>query len=209
VRFDHDADNLRYDVAAKQLYVGHGGGGLGAIDVTRGGIAAEIPLSAHPESFQLESRGSRVFVNVPSAHHIAVVDREKKRVIATWPLEFVAANFPMVLDESTHRLMIATRIPGRLLVFDTESGKQIAKLDLHGDCDDLFFDPSRRQLYASCGEGFIDVFTQTTEDHYALKRAVKTAGKARTCFFDGEHIYLAVPKQGDRSAEVRCYLVGE
>jgi len=111
----------------------------------------------------------------------------------------------MALDEANRRLMIACRVPARLIVFDTESGKEVAKLDLHGDCDDLFFDPARRQIYASCGEGFIDVFAQTDADHYALKEAVKTEGKARTCFFDGERIYLAVPKRGDRSAEVRSY----
>jgi len=207
VKFDDDADNLRYDAAAKRLYVGHGGGALGAIDAARGGIAVDVPLKAHPESFQLEKNGSRAFVNVPGAHHIAVVDREKKSVIATWSLGLAAANFPMALDEANHRLVVACRVPARLVVFDTESGKEVAKLDLHGDCDDLFFDPARRQLYASCGEGFIDVFSQTDADHYALKEAVKTEAKARTGFFDGERIYLAVPKQGDRPAEVRCYRI--
>jgi YVTN family beta-propeller protein len=207
VKFDDDADNLRYDASAKLVYVGHGSGALGAIDVTRGGIASEVPLKAHPESFQLETKGPRAFVNVPGAHQIAVVDREKKAVIATWPLGLIAANFPMALDESNHRLMIASRVPARLMVFDTESGKEVARLDLHGDCDDLFVDPARRQIYASCGEGFIDVFAQTDADHYAPKESVRTEAKARTCFFDGERIYLAVPKRGDRSAEVRCYRV--
>lgn len=101
--------------------------------------------------------------------------------------------------------MIACRVPARLIVFDTESGNEVAKLDLHGDCDYLFFDSSRRKLYASCGEGFIDVFTQTDADHYALKETLITKGKARTGFFDGDHLYLAVPKRGDQPAEVQCY----
>lgn len=207
VKFENDADNVRYDSAARVLYVGHGGGALGVIDVASNAIVADVPLKAHPESFQLEQKGPRVFVNVRGAHHIAVIDRRKKTVIATWPLGLVAANFPMALDEPNHRLMIGCRVPARLIVFDTESGREVAKLDLHGDCDDLFFDPARRQIYASCGEGFIDVFTQSDADHYALKESVKTESKARTCFFDGDRLYLAVPKRGDRPAEVRCYRV--
>ena len=204
---DDDADNVRYDSAAKCLYVGHGRGALSAIDVITNTVVGTIPLMAHPESFQLEKDGPLAFVNVPGAHHIAVIDRLKKSVVATWSLGLVAANFPMALDEANHRLMVACRVPARLMVFDTESGKDVAKLDLHGDCDDLFFDPVRHRLYASCGEGFIDVFTQMDADHYVLKEAVTTEAKARTCFFDGEHIYLAVPKRGDRSAEMRCYRI--
>lgn len=205
IKFGGDADNLRYDAAAKRLYVGYGSGALGVIDVASNAIVADIPLKAHPESFQLAKTGARAFVNVPGAHQIAVVDREKRSVIATWPMGLAAANFPMALDEANHRLLVAFRVPARLIVFNTESGQEVAKLDLHGDCDDLFFDAARRQLYASCGEGFIDVFTQTDAEHYSLKEAIKTEGKARTCFFDGDHIYLAVPKRGERSAEVRCY----
>ena len=207
MKFDDDADNVRYDAAARLLYVGHGGGALGVVDVATNEIVADVPLEAHPESFQLERNGLRVFVNVPNAHQVAVVDRQKKAVTATWSLGFAAANFPMALDEANHRLMVACRLPARLIVFDTESGKEVAKLDLHGDCDDLFFDPVRRQLYASCGEGFIDVFSRTEADHYTLKEAEKTVGKARTCFVDGEHLYLAVPKRGDEPAQVQCYRI--
>ena len=83
--------------------------------------------------------------------------------------------------------------------------KELLKLRLHGDCDDLFFDKKCRRIYASCGEGFIDVFTQTDADHYALIESVKTAAQARTCFFDGQKIYIAVPKRGEQGAAVRIY----
>jgi hypothetical protein len=207
VKLGDDADNVRFDSIARRLYVGHGSGALSAIDVASNAVVSTLTLKAHPESFQLETKGPRAFVNVPSAHQIAVVDRVKQTVVATWPLGLVAANFPMTLDEANHRLMIGCRVPARLLVFDTASGKEVAKLDLHGDCDDLFFDAPGRQIYASCGEGFIDVFAQTDADHYRLKEAVKTTPKARTCFFDGDHLYLAVPKRGNTAAEVQCYRV--
>jgi YVTN family beta-propeller protein len=205
--FGDDADNLRYDRSRKRLYVGFGGGALGIIDITTNEIVGRLPLRAHPESFQLEKTGSRVFVNVPSAHQIAVVDRESQKPLPPFSLGFVAANFPMALDEPNHRLFVASRAPARLLVFDTENGKEVARVDLHGDCDDLFFDSVRRQLYASCGEGFVDIFRQADADHYSLREAVTTEPKARTALLAGDFLFVAVPRRGDRSAEVRCYRI--
>jgi YVTN family beta-propeller protein len=207
VKLEDDADNVRYDAARQRVYVGHGSGVLGALELANNQIVAAIPLKGHPEAFQLEQNGPRIFVNVPGAHQIAVLDRQKRAVIATWSIGLAAANFPMALDETNHRLMIGCRVPARMMVFDTESGKEVAKLELHGDCDDLFFDPVRRQLYASCGEGFIDVFSQTDPDHYSLKESVKTENKARTSCFEGGNFYLAAPKQQARAAEVLCYRV--
>jgi YVTN family beta-propeller protein len=205
VKFSGDADNVRYDAATQRLYVGYGGGALGVVDTVKNSIAADIPLGAHPESFQLEKDGGRIFVNVPGARQISVVDHEQQKVVATWPTDSAAANFPMALDEPHHRLFVVCRTPARLLMFDTGSGRELASLGLHGDCDDLYVDAPRHQLYASCGEGFIDIFTQTNADPYALKESVPTVAKARTCFFDGRQIYLAVPKAGARDAEVRIY----
>lgn len=205
VKFDDDADNVRYDAAAKQVYVGYGSGALGIIDATRNTALSTVALTAHPESFQLEKNGARIFVNVPGAHTIAVINRRSRQVVAHWSLGPVVANFPMALDEASHRAFVACRTPARLLVFDTESGKEIAKLDLHGDCDDVFFDPARHHVYASCGEGFIDVFAQSDADHYALRAAVKTTPRARTCYFDGQSIYLAVPAARGRDAEIEIY----
>ena len=206
VKFSGDADNVRYDAATRRIYVGYGDGALGVVDAATNALVADIPLAAHPESLQLEKEGAHIFVNVPRAHHVAVIDRMQQKVVGTWPTS-AAANFPMALDEAHHRLYIGCRTPARLLVFDTGAGRELASLQLRGDCDDLFFDAPRHQLYASCGEGFIDVFTQIDADHYALKESVPTIAKARTCFFDGRQIYLAVPKGSGRDAEVRVYEV--
>ena len=207
IKFSDDADNLRYEAATQRIYVGYGDGALGVVDATNNKIVGDIRLGGHPESFQLEQDGTRIFVNVPRARQVAVLDRVQRKVVAAWTTGSAAGNFPMALDEARHRLFLACRSPARLLVLDTGSGRELASLKLHGDCDDLFFDAERHQLYASCGEGFIDIFTQIEADHYALTESVPTTAKARTCFFDGRQIYLAVPKVGGRDAEIRVYAV--
>jgi hypothetical protein len=167
----------------------------------------DIKLEAHPESFQLERNGKRIFVNVPDAKHIAVVDREKGTVLAKWPLEKLEANFPLALDEANHRLFVGCRKPSKVLVLDTETGKEVAQLTISRDTDDLFFDAASKRIYLSAGEGFIDTIDQKDADHYKRIWAQKTANGARTGIFvaDLGAFYVAVPGKDAQQAEVRAY----
>ncbi|MBI3416553.1 MAG: YncE family protein [Verrucomicrobia bacterium] len=204
-----DADNVRFDPKAKLIYVGYGEGALAIIDSTTMKQTGSIKLAAHPESFQLETQGSRIFVNVTDAKHIAIIDREKQSVTATWPMEKFQAHFPMALDETNHRLFVGCRKPARLVVFDTSAGKAVADLAISGDTDDLFYDAARQRLYISCGEGFVDVIAQRAADSYELRERLPTRAGARTSFFsaDRNEFYLAVPQRGDAHAEIRIFAV--
>ena len=207
VKFSGDADNIRYDAAARRVYVGYGSGGLGVIDAASGDQLGEIKLEGHPESFQLEKSGPRIFVNVPTSQKVIVVDREKLAAIAAWPTGGSTANYPMALDETHHRLFVGFRKPAKLVVFDTEAGKAVANLDSAGDADDIFYDGSRRRIYISGGEGFLSIFQQYDPDHYKPITKIPTATGARTSLFVPElsRLYLAVSHRGTQRAEVRVY----
>ena len=202
-----DADNLRYDAKLDRVYVGYDDGGIGVINPVTGVLTVRIPLKGHPESFQIEQDGNYLFANVPDAQHIAVIDRQLRTVVETWPLNDFRANFPMALDEGDHRVFVGCRNPARLVVLDAKDGKSVADLPLSGDTDDLFYDGARRRIYAACGEGFIDVFEQRDVDDYKLLEKIPTAPGARTCLFSLElnQLYLAVPRLGERPAEIRVY----
>jgi len=207
VKFADDADNVRYDATARRVYVGYGNGALGIIDPVNGNQIGDIKLDGHPESFQLEKSGPRIFVNIPTAKQIAVVDREKRVVIAAWPTGGASANYPMALDEEQHRLFVGFRKAAKVAVFNTESGKSVANLDSAGDADDVFYDDSRRRIYVSGGEGFLSIFQQKDADHYEQIGKIPTAAGARTSLFVPElsRLYLAVPHRGSQGAEVRVY----
>jgi len=202
-----DADNLRLDPQTKLAWLGHGDGVLAIIDPAAAKSLAGIKLPAHPESFQLEPDGNRIFVNLPDAKQIAVIDREKRSVTATWPMDKFQANFPMALDVSNHRLFVGCRKPARLVVFDTLARKPVTDLAISGDTDDLFYDILRKRLYVSCGEGFIDTVQQTTPDTYKSLSRLPTAPGARTSFFSPAlgRLYIAVPDRGSQKAEIRVY----
>src|SRR6267143_1002218 len=203
----NDADNVRYDAGARKVYVGYGNGALRALDPATGDSSGNIPLAAHPESFQLETRGTRIFVNVPPARHVAVVDRAKHAVVAIWGVPGAESNYPMALDEPGRRLFVGARRPAMLLVYDIDSGKVVAKQPIGEDTDDIFFDPERKRLYVICGQGRIDIVRQDDPDHYSLEGTVRTAPRARTGLFVPEEgrLYVAAPAIGTSPAKLLAY----
>jgi DNA-binding beta-propeller fold protein YncE len=204
-----DADNLRYDSKTKLAYLGYGDGAIAVIDTLTAKQIASISLPAHPEAFQLEKNGPRLFVNLPNARQIAVIDRNKRAVIAVWPFERFLANFPMALDEADNRLFIGCRKPARLVVLDTITGKSVTDMVISGDTDDLFYDAALKRLYLSCGEGFIDVIDQVNPGSYQLRERIATSPGARTAYFcpDFGYFCLAVPLRDKQDAEIRVYKV--
>jgi YVTN family beta-propeller protein len=208
IEYGDDADNLRYDSNKQHLYVGYGSGGLGEFDA-EGNKIADTKLDAHPESFQFEKNGSLIFVNLPKSLKVAVVDREKRAVVAKWRTGASLANYPMALDEADHRLFVVTRYPARLLVFDSDTGRVIQSLSAAGDCDDVFYDPARKRIYASGGEGAISVFEQQSPAQYQEIARIATVKGARTSLFSPEvdRLYLAVRREGSRPAMIQIFNV--
>jgi DNA-binding beta-propeller fold protein YncE len=201
-----NADNIRYDARGHRVIVGFGSGALAFLD-SGGKKTGEVALDAHPESFQLETAGTRVFLNAPDRKEIEVVDLAKNTVVAKLPVTSALKNYPMALDEAHHRLLIGCREPARMLVFDTQTGKQTASIDIVADTDDLFFDARRGRVYVIGGGGSVDVFEQKDADHYTPLQHIQTAPGARTGYFspDWSKLFVAVPHRGDQAAEVLVF----
>ncbi len=202
-----DSDNVRYDATAQVLYVGYGSGALAAIRSPDGAVVGTVKLPAHPESFQIERNGSRIFVNIPDARQIGVIDKTTMTMLASWRVQSASANFPMALDETNHRLFIGCRRPAKALVYDTIDGRVTGSFDIVGDTDDLFYDATRKRVYVSGGEGYLDAFQQQAGGSFSRISHVRTAAGARTSLFvaDLNRLYLAVPHRGAQRAEIRVY----
>ena len=218
-KFPDDADNIRYDARTKQVIVGYAGakqlrkrdegtGGLGFLD-TNGKRLREIVIDAHPESFRLEEKGTRLFVNVPDKQEIEVVDLAKGAVVARWPVSASKNNFPMTLDEAHHRLMVGAWTPPRLLVFDTDSGKQIASAEIASNTDDIFYDASKSRVYVLATAGFIEVFQQKDPDHYDRIARYPTPPGTQTGLFVPEMGTLFAGVQGRGAQQPSEILVYE
>ncbi len=202
-----DADNMRFDAHDECVFVGAGDGALAILSATDAKRLGEIKLAGHPEAFQLDPDGVRIFVNVPTARQVAVVNRATRTVTATWALHNARSNFPMALDAERHRLLVGCREPACLLVRDTNTGKAISRLDIGGDADDIHVDTRRGRVYISCGEGVVDVIGRDASGAYSMLGKIPTARGARTSLFDpdADRLYVAVPHRGEQGAEIRVY----
>jgi DNA-binding beta-propeller fold protein YncE len=200
-----DADNVRLDAEAGRVLVGYGGGAIAAIDVGQHKKVGDVPLPAHPESFQIASAWNKVFVNVPGARAVAVLNGFTGSKTEIWPVR-EGGNFPMALDKANNRVLIVSRSPPKLSVRAANDGAQVETADTCGDSDDLFVDPKRDRVYVSCGAGFIDVF-ETGGAHYNRTAHIATIAGARTSLLVPEldRLYLAVRTSSAAEAAIWAF----
>jgi hypothetical protein len=189
-----DADNVRVDPRAGDLLVGYGEGGIATIDPAARSRIGGIRLDAHPEAFALDPETGRLYVNLPDAGRIAVVDTAAARRLAAWTVPGVRGNFPMALGDRGAWLAVVFRRPPTLVLLAAATGATLARLDVCGDADDAVFDVHRQRIYVSCGAGAIDVFAFVAGAWRKVARLATAAG-ARTSLFvpEFDRLYVAVP----------------
>lgn len=208
--FSPDPDNLRWDAAKKLVVLGYGEeeGGIAFIDPDKEEQVGQVlKTGGHPESFQVEQQGNHIYVNCPDAENTVLsIDRNTAKV-TKWALKGLRGNYPMQLDEKNHRVFTVTRKPPMLVVLDTETGKEVARLRTSGDSDDLFYDASRNRIYVAGGQASISVYEQHDADHYSLLERIPTTIGARTAFFyvSRDQLYLGVPAKEGQPSQIWAY----
>ena len=185
VKLKSDADDVRYDSAAKKIYVGYGRGGIAIIDAVSHTQTGDVKLPCHPEGFQIDTNTNLLYVNLPSSNLISVVDLKQLKLIRNISENYRSGNFPMALDSTGDRLFIGYRYPGKLVMMNAKSGHRISVTDLTNDSDDLFYDEASKRVYVSCGGGYanlgyINIFQFEGGDKYKQIAGIPTRNGART-----------------------------
>jgi DNA-binding beta-propeller fold protein YncE len=223
------ADNAAYDPATHLIYAGvevfenFGGSGqhgstdasIDVVDTKTGKLVGSIKLpSGDPAGITIEPSGKRLYVTmgdiVDGESHVAVVDLEKRRVIAQWPITGGPVPHTAGLDASHHRLFVGSRTiahtgniggghqhePGKLVVIDTETGKVVQVLDSVGGADDLQYDDATARIYFMGTTGTVAVFKEIDPDHFQLLGKVPTGAISKTGLWVPElkRFYSAVPR---------------
>jgi DNA-binding beta-propeller fold protein YncE len=202
IELGEDADNVRVDTGRNRVLVGYGNGALAVIDPATRTKAADIRLKGHPESFQIDETGTKVFVNVPDARDVEVADLASQ-ANRSLPTHGAGSNFPMAIDRDAHRVLIVFRSPPTLMALSSRDGRIITKIETCGDADDVFVDPKRHHVYVSCGEGVVDVLDQLEAEYRRLAR-VPTVSGARTSLFVPEldRLFVAVRARSGEPAAI-------
>ncbi len=187
------ADAIGYDPRSKYLYVGSGGGDanketgdLTVFNAVTGAQVAAIVTDAHAGGSVVDKRGRHLYVLVPEKAQVIVFDRKTHATVAKWTIPGVQKN-----------------------VLDSNSGAVVASIPTVATLDGLFYDPATRRIYTTGGEGFVDVTQQIDADHYERIARIPTGPNARTSAFVPEwrRLYVAVPHDKDRGAELRAFEV--
>ncbi|MBV8737223.1 MAG: hypothetical protein JO007_08195 [Alphaproteobacteria bacterium] len=202
IELGDDADNVRVDEPHHRVLVGYGSGALSVIDPTTRSKVGDIRLKGHPESFQIDKTGNQVFVNVPDAREITVVDLAAAGS-QSLPTPGARANFPMAIDRNMHRVLVVFRRPPILMALSSQDRHVMAQTATCGDADDVFVDARRQRVYVSCGQGVVDVFAAEKAGYRRLARIPTVAG-ARTSLFVPEldRLFVAVRASSGEPAAI-------
>lgn len=223
------ADNAAYDPASHLIYAGvevfenFGGSGqhgstdasIDIVDTKTAKLVGSIKLpGGDPAGITIEPSGKRLYVTmgdiVDGESHVAVIDLEKRAVVAQWPITGGPVPHTAGLDAAHHRLFVGSRTiahtgniggghqrePGKLVVIDTETGKVVQVLDSVGGADDLQYDAATGRIYFVGTTGTVAVFKEMDPDHFQLLGKVPTGAISKTGLWVPElkRFYSAVPR---------------
>src|SRR4030088_1926272 len=223
------ADNAAYDPSTHSIYAGveafenFGGSGehgstdasIDIVDTRTAKLVGSIKLpGGDPAGITIEPSGKKLYVTmgdiVDGDSHVAVIDLEKRAVVAQWPITGGPVPHTAGLDAAHHRLFVGSRTkahtgniggghqhePGKLVVLDTESGKVVQALDSVGGADDLQYDAATGRIYFVGTTGTVAVFKEIDPDHFQLLGKVPTGAISKTGLWvpEWKRFYSAVPQ---------------
>jgi DNA-binding beta-propeller fold protein YncE len=219
IKLEGNPDLIAYDASTQYMYVTNSNPGesaqpsssyISVVNTTSSEKLADIKIdSPHIDAMALENSGPRIYVNISGKNAVGVIDREKRTVIATWPIaQEGQQNLAMAFDEANHRMFTVTRKSAKLIVPDSDSGKIISSLPCVDMVDGAVFDASSKRIYVP-GTEFVDAFQERDNSHFDLIAHVQGAFRAKTAVLIPQlnQFYLAVPHHGEKSAEVRVFKV--
>jgi DNA-binding beta-propeller fold protein YncE len=210
------ADAMGYDPSTSRLYIVNGGRDakmketfLSVIDPVTLKRLGDLKFDTEKvEAMAIEAKGNKLYINVTGKNYLAVVDKEKLTVLATWPIKEAEQNAPLAFDEPSKRLFVVTRKPGKLIVVNADNGATVASFKAPERCDQVIWDAANGRIYALGGEGYIGVFQQKDADHYEELARVKSAPGAKTGILVPElkRLYVAVsPGEAKTGAAILHY----
>ena len=217
INLDLGPNRVAYDPASKVLYVGYDGKGggkdygeVGIIDAKTDKRIGDVKVEAHPAELLLDLSGKMLFVFLPTVSKVQLVDTKKREVVSTWPVSGLRDG-DGAFDETTHRLIIATRTPPQMIAMDSKTGKEVAILPTVEGMDGVYFDAAHRRVYVSGGRdndvGYVFVYQQKDADHYETIGKMPTKPGAGTSFWspDLNRYYVAAPAHDNEQAAILVF----
>ena len=98
-----------------------------------------------------------LWVNLEDSSAVVELDTRSLKVLAHWPLAPGEEPTGLAIDRDSRRLFSSCSNQ-KLVVLDADKGKVVAVLPIGAGVDGAAFDPGRKLVYTSNGEGTLSVF---------------------------------------------------
>jgi DNA-binding beta-propeller fold protein YncE len=194
---DDDADAIIYDPSSSHVISFNGDANTATvIDPKKGTRVTNIALGGKPEAGQ-SARNGRIYVNLVDSSQIVEIDAKNLSVTRRWSTGPCKNPVSMAIDTRRQRLFSGCR-SGVLAVSDYKNGRVITTMPIGRGVDGAGYDPVRRDVYTSNGEGTLTVIHQDSPDSYSVIENVQTAQGGRTMALDpaSHRIYIVSSKFG-------------
>ena len=188
---DTDTDAIVYEPVTQRVFVMNGDAeDATVIDAQHDSAVARIPLQGQPEFAAADGAG-HVFVNITDKREIVRIDARSARVEARWPIPSCERPHGLAIDRAARRLF-ASCVNSVLLVVSADDGHVVASLPIGKGTDAAAFDPKRRLVFSSNGEGTLSVIRARSPDQYVALGDIATKPLARTMTLDPQsgRVYL-------------------
>jgi DNA-binding beta-propeller fold protein YncE len=194
-------DAIMYDPVSHRVFAFNGRSkNATVLDAKTGQVAGTIPLPGKPEFAVSDGKG-HVYVNIEDKNSIVAIDSKSLKPTATWELPGCESPSGLAIDEA-HRRLFSVCDGKVMAVTDSDSGKQVAKVEFGEGPDAARFDPKTQLAFSSNGDGTLTVVHEDSPDKYTVVQSVKTQQGARTMALDPGNgkVYLVTAKFGERPA---------
>ncbi|MGB8061418.1 MAG: PQQ-binding-like beta-propeller repeat protein [Candidatus Sulfotelmatobacter sp.] len=192
-----DPDGIIYDDASKRVFAFNGDSNSAtAIDAASGKVVGTVDLGGGPEFAAADGHGY-VFDNLEDESQVVKINSRDLKVEQRWPTAPCSSPSSMAMDRANRRLFVGCRSKV-MAVLDADTGKVITTLPIGDHVDATVFDPERKLIFNSNGEGTITVIEQDDPNTYEVVETVKTAPRAKTMAFDPKthRLFLSTAENG-------------
>ena len=190
-------DGILYDPYSKRVFAFNGrSNDVTAIDAASGKGAGTIALDGKPEFPASDGKGN-LYVNIEDKSEIVQIDPQTLKVKKTWSISPCEEPSGLAIDLEARRLFSVCS-NNKMAVVNADSGQVITTVAIGNGPDAAAYDPGRKLIFSSNGEGNLTVVRQDGPDKYTVIATVSTERSARTMALDAKthKIYLSAAQLG-------------
>ncbi len=202
----HNPDGIFYEPTTHFLVSVNGdSSSLSLIDTKSLTKTGDIPIGKGKLETGVADGAGLAYVNLESSGSIAVVDVSRRKLVREFPMKNCEEPTGLAYD-SPDRLLISVCSNGLAKFIASESGKELASLQVGKGSDALIYDPRRHFVFSFGGEsGTLSIIALKGRDHIALLQTLKTQPSARLGALDPKtgRVYIPAAIVGPPAAPIK------